>query len=316
MLVYIKPLSLFPEIHSDTLFGAICSAISNIYPDKIDDMINEFNNNPPFIISSPLPFIYDTNNNIVRFYPKIKDSSNKKHDSNKLKKYKSIEYFDEETFLKFINGDVTTPNLIENIDKLSYNNMIIQRDYGTNFSCKEKIIPGNSINRLDNSSENIYYTSGYEYYNMGLYFFIRFYNKEYESIIKSAIKYLKDGGLGKDVSIGKGQFDYFIEENNTIEDKLYHNKGNFFTTLSRYIPTESEITNLPKKTYYDIVSKRGRFSTGEIRRKVNFFSEGSSFLNTNQDYYGRNIESGIVNPSIEYGYAFVIKINRSVLDYV
>lgn len=312
MLVYIKPLTLFPEIHSDTLFGALCSAISNLYPYKMDDMISNFlDNNPPFIISSPLPYIYDEEK-IIRLYPKIHDSSDKRYDSNKLKQYKTIQYFDEATFIDYIKGDITESDLIDNIDKLAYNNIIFQDDYNINFSCVEKILPGNNINRLTNSSENIYYTSGYEYSDMGLYFFIKFFDKEYERIVTSAIKYLKDAGLGKDISIGKGQFDYFFEENNQIENIIYYNKGMFFTTLSRYIPTENELKNITNKSYYDITSKRGRSSNGEIRRKVTFFTEGSTFFNNNQEFYGKIIESGIVNPSVEYGYAFVVKINRSV----
>lgn len=37
MLVYIKPLSMFPKLHSDTLFGALTSAINELFPDKIDE---------------------------------------------------------------------------------------------------------------------------------------------------------------------------------------------------------------------------------------------------------------------------------------
>ena len=59
MLVYIKPLSMFPRLHSDWLFGAILSAISEIFPDKLDDVISDFNDtNPPFLISSTFPVLY------------------------------------------------------------------------------------------------------------------------------------------------------------------------------------------------------------------------------------------------------------------
>ena len=34
MLIYIKPLSTFPKLHSDTLFGALTSAISELYPNS------------------------------------------------------------------------------------------------------------------------------------------------------------------------------------------------------------------------------------------------------------------------------------------
>ena len=58
MLIYIKPLSVFPELHSDRLFGAIFSAISELYPEKLNEIIENFeDNNPPFIISSAFPAI-------------------------------------------------------------------------------------------------------------------------------------------------------------------------------------------------------------------------------------------------------------------
>ena len=66
MLVYIKPLSTFPKLHSDTLFGALTSAVSELYPDKVEDMLNEFkNNNPPFFISSTFPVIF--RNAVIRY---------------------------------------------------------------------------------------------------------------------------------------------------------------------------------------------------------------------------------------------------------
>lgn len=55
MLIYLKPLSIFPELHSDTLFGAITYAISQLYPEKVDEMVKSFEDEPPFIISSTFP---------------------------------------------------------------------------------------------------------------------------------------------------------------------------------------------------------------------------------------------------------------------
>ena len=65
MLVYIKPLSTFPKLHSDTIFGAITYAISELYPDLVDGMINEFESRkPPFLISSAFPVIFNDDEKI------------------------------------------------------------------------------------------------------------------------------------------------------------------------------------------------------------------------------------------------------------
>ena len=311
MLVYIKPLTLFQELHSDTLFGAICSAISVLFPEKIDKIINDFEEKPPFLISSTFPFIYD-DKKTIRFYPKINSiSAYKDFDSTLIKKYKSVQYIDEELFFDLITGQINEENIIENFDDYFTNYSMLMKDNPEiDFKCSNRIIPGNTINRLNNASENIYYSDGLDFVNMGLYFFIKINDSEYVDIINSALKYLKDLGFGKDISIGKGQFDYNIEEND-IEQKLYDNNGNYFVTLSRYIPTVRNIEKINEESAYDISYKRGRSSKGEIRKQVRFFTEGSTFPDVNDtEFYGQIIHSGKDTPAVEYGYAFPIKIKR------
>lgn len=61
MLVYIHPISLFPELHSDKIFGAILANMNDLYPSLVDIVIQKFKNrNPPFLISSAFPFIEKT----------------------------------------------------------------------------------------------------------------------------------------------------------------------------------------------------------------------------------------------------------------
>lgn len=60
MLVNIKPLSTFPKLHSDTLFGALLSAINELYPDKVEYIIDKFEEGkPPFLISSTFPVLFN-----------------------------------------------------------------------------------------------------------------------------------------------------------------------------------------------------------------------------------------------------------------
>ena len=313
MLVYIKPITLFQQLRSDTLFGAICSAISELYPEKIDEIINDFEEKPPFLISSAFPYIYNEKK-IIRFYPKInRITGYNEFDSLKIKKYKSIQYFEEEIFMDLITGKTREEEIMQNLDEYYTNYfMLMKKDPEIDFRLSNRIIPGNTINRINNSSENIYYTNGIDYTKMGLYFFIKFIDMEYVDIIKSALKYLKDLGFGKDISIGKGQFDYTMEENK-IESELYENSGNYFVTLSRYIPTIENIENINNESAYEIESKRGRSSRGEIRKQVRFFTEGSTFNHIKEkENYGQIVHSGVHSPAVEYGYAFPIKFNRGI----
>ena len=170
-------------------------------------------------------------------------------------------------------------------------------------------MPNNSINRLTNETDNIFYSEGVEYGNMGLFFLIDIINPEYESILKSALKFLKDRGLGRDISTGKGQFDYEIEDISLNE--LYENEGNKFITLSRFIPTSDDLEEIIADCNYELGSKRGRDKSGEIRSQIRFFKEGSTFKNS-KEFYGRLVDVGINFPAVEYGFAYTIKYSEEI----
>lgn len=313
MLIYIKPLSTFPKLHSDTLFGAITSAISELYPDLVEDMLNEFNaGRPPFILSSTFPYVYNDETK-VRFYPKIildYDSSGISREI--LKKYKKINYIDEEIFLSLINGNLTELDLLNNYgDYFESGSLLMSKDYRIDARIGGNIIPNNSVNRLTNESDAIFYSQGDTFQNMGLFFVIYLYDEEYEDIIKNVFKFLKDRGFGRDLSTGKGQFDYEITDN--IIEEFNNSEGDSFVTLSRFIPTQDNLNKINEYSSYEIDSKRGRHHSGEIRKEVKFFKEGSTFPNY-QLTYGNIIKSGDVNPAVEYGYAFPVRFNRGDLN--
>ena len=321
MLIYIKPLSTFPKLHSDTLFGAITSAISELYPEILEEMIKEFNDGrPPFILSSPFPYIYNDETK-VRFYPKIildYDSSTINRDI--LKKYKKINFIDEEIFLSLINGDLTELDLLSKYGEYyeykygeyyESGSLLMTKNYGINGHIGSNILPNNSVNRLTNESDAIFYSQGDTFQNMGLFFIINFFDEEYEDIIKNVFKFLKDRGFGRDLSTGKGQFDYEISDD--LVKEFENSDGNSFTTLSRYIPTPDDLNKINEYSAYEIDSKRGRHPSGEIRKEVKFFKEGSSFPNY-QLTYGNIIKSSDVNPAVEYGYAFPVRFNRSDMN--
>ena len=313
MLIYIKPLSTFPKLHSDTLFGAITSAISELYPEILEDMLKEFSDGrPPFILSSAFPYIYNEETK-VRFYPKIildYDSSSINRDI--LKKYKKVNFIEEDIFLSLINGDLTELDILNKYGEYyESGSLLMTKDYGIDAHISGNILPNNSVNRLTNESDAIFYSQGDTFQNMGLFFIINFFDKEYADIIKNVFKFLKDRGFGRDLSTGKGQFDYEISDDLLVEFK--NCEGQCFTTLSRYIPTSEDLDKINEYSAYEIDSKRGRHPSGEIRKEVKFFKEGSTFPNY-QLTYGNIFKSSDVNPAVEYGYAFPVRFNRSDMD--
>ena len=308
MLVYIKPLSTFPKLHSDTLFGAITSAISELYPEKLDEMINEFENGmPPFLLSSAFPVIFGEQK--VRFYPKLLLASDLAGiDSKIIKDYKKVDYIEEKIFNKLINGEISENDILNDYKSYKrFSNLLLSKDIDVDIGLGENILPNNSVNRLTTDTK-IFYSSGDSYKNMGLFFIVQVFKEEYRDVLISSVKFLKDRGFGRDISTGKGHFDFEIEEDNLsceIHDE------NSFVSLSRFIPKEDDLKLIDENSFYEISSKRGRDKSGEIRKQVRFFKEGSVFSNTSLTY-GKIVKSGEVNPAVEYGYAFPIRFNREM----
>ena len=308
MLIYIKPLSVFPKLHSDRLFGAFISAISELYPDKVDEIINDFkSNNPPFIISSTFPAI-SIDDEKLRFFPKIiiNNSLNKTFNLDDLKDFKKVEYYEERIFFDIINGKLSEEEILTNYNNYHrISNFLMLKDKEVNIEVKNAILPNNMINRLSGETK-IFYSDGLRYSdNIELFFFIEFFNPDYENIIKSALKFLKDRGFGQDISIGKGQFDYTIEDisiNDLSQNSVSHDNDKFIT-LSRFIPSEEDLKFIDEYSNYEILSKRSKDKSGENRKQVRFFKEGSTFKSYSK-YYGRIVESGHERPAIEYGFAF------------
>ena len=310
MLIYLEPLSLFPELHSDTIFGALTYAIKELYgEEKVKEMLIDFEEEPPFILSSTFPYLFKDDIKI-RFFPKVilnlADGIEKS--INDLKEYKKVDFLEEEIFFKLVNGEITEGEIISNISNYhKVKNLLMKEDYEIDIGFSENIIPNNSINRL-NSETKIFYTSGKEFKNLGLFFIIEFNDENYKPIVKSAIKFLKDRGFGKDISVGKGHFDFTIDEDYSINDFLKNQDDmDYFITLSRYIPSCDEIEEINESSSYEIGSKRGMSSSGEIRNQVRFFKEGSIFP-IYKDYYGTIVSSGSdSNPAVEFGFAFPLK---------
>lgn len=310
MLIYLEPLSIFPELHSDTIFGALTYAIKELYGvEKVKEMINDFNEEPPFILSSTFPYVFKGDIKI-RFFPKVilNTVDDAERSINDLKTYKKIDFLEEDIFFKLINGEISEGEIISSIsDYHKVKNLLMKEDYGIDIGFSENIIPNNSINRLNNETK-IFYTSGKEFKYLGLFFIIEFNNEEYKPVIKSAIRFLKDRGFGKDISVGKGHFDYKIDEDYSINDFLNNQENmEYFITLSRYIPNGEEIKEIDQSSSYELGSKRGMSSQGDIRKHVRFFKEGSIFP-VYKDYYGTIVPSGTdSNPAVEFGFAFPLK---------
>jgi CRISPR-associated protein Csm4 len=302
MLVYLQPQSSFPPLHSDTIFGSVIYAISQLYGEELESIVAKFkdeNLDPPFLVSSAFPYIQGTEK--IRLFPRIIDEP-VKADPEKVKAFKKVEFIEESIFLKWSSGTLDEKKIIDNLnDYYLRENMLFMDKPDVDFNRGQILVPKNSINRLSNASENIFYAPGDNYQNMGLFFLIKIINEKYSEHVKAAIRFLSDRGFGRDISTGGGHFKFEIE--NIELDKA---EGQRFVILSRYIPQNEELEHLSKNSWFEIGSKRGRSSSGEIRKQIRFFSEGSTFKSSNKKFYGKIVESGY--KSLEYGLAYTFNM--------
>ena len=311
MIIHIEPKSSFQGLSSDTIYGATFNAIYNLYED-FDEVLELFKQTPPFLISSAFPFVFAEE--IAHFFPKPIEGSQQKlttFDGNTVKKMKSTKYIHESLFNKWINGEINYDYLASNISEYSdpKDGLMYSKDLSLDFNIKSLDIARNSINRQTQFTD-IFYSSGNYYTNSGLFFLVRFMNEEsekkYSGLITGAFRFLRDRGFGGDVSAGKGHFE-IIDFSDT---KIIHEpeEGNRFISLSRYHPTQDEISVYKgnKDIWYDIFTKRGRSSDGRIRKQVRFFTEGSIFPDLNKGIYGKTIP--VAKDAVEFGYAFNVRM--------
>lgn len=300
-IIYIKPESSFPSLHSDRLFGAMCVAIKDIYG---ENELQEILKNP-FLVSSAFPYIGKEKE---RFFPKpmeeLEFHKEFRRYFDESKRLRVVRYVQEDIFNKIINGELKDINLIEELRTRAYKirNSFLFEDLKEHFDIYLQEQPRNIINRMTHESLGIFYSHGEYYNNVGLFFLIRC-AEDQKAIVESSLKYLQDKGFGPDISVGAGAFtiEGFSDESPIKEPPDRRN----FLTLSRYIPTVDELEHYQTNGgSYELISKRGISPDGRVKKRVRFFAEGSVLPDMGKEKYGRIVE--VLEDSIEYGYAYNI----------
>ncbi|MEW6418832.1 MAG: RAMP superfamily CRISPR-associated protein [Nitrospirota bacterium] len=138
--IYLRPKgSLAGTISSDTLFGALCWSIKELYGTaELEGILSKFRENPKFIISSAFPYLYRDSEK-VRFFPKplLPSLSSLQVDGlaseskgvrrgpqnvfvkrraivevvEKEKPIRSVDYFSQRLFEEIVKGEIETESL-------------------------------------------------------------------------------------------------------------------------------------------------------------------------------------------------------------
>jgi len=275
--IRIRPISVFPELDSIKLFGAIFSAISELYPENIKEFKNNFEKGN-IRLSSAFPVVKNT-----YFFPKpiLLTQKNKINEENKkeiienyinFKKFKKTKFVSKEVFEEIIKKGIYDRELIKRIDE-EY-----KIENGCLISKKEKVLesemieePKVVVNRFSQKTK-IFYKEGIYYKNTDLYFFVDADERSYK-IILTAVKFLEDRGFGPKYSSGFGQFKFI--EDNTLE---LNTCGERWLILSKYMPNDEEITSVGwDNSFYQFKEIKGLTKGGSYIAPMYVFTEGSCF---------------------------------------
>lgn len=275
--IYLKPKgSLFCPINSDTLFGALCWSIREIYgTTELEKTLSKFQENPIFIVSSALPYLHRDGRK-ARFFPKpllpgltsiqidrlALESKEVKRRAiaellEKEKLVKSVAYISERLFEEIIKEEANTQAILkrlvvrgvkdEDIEKIGNalitkgERILIDPKAEWRIFWREIDLQRNEIDRVTGSTaEGRLFFDKETIFDRdigGMWFILRTDDLDY---IKPLLRYLEDTGIGGERTVGKGHFAIPLDEIREVDIPDGGTDANCFITLSRYIPLNGE----------------------------------------------------------------------------
>jgi CRISPR type III-A-associated RAMP protein Csm4 len=268
--------ALASAISSDTLFGAVCWGMQalGLKPDLAEWLGAA--GAPPFAFSAPLPVWLDGEGARVRFYPRpasfearlersaptaTKEARLAQADG--AKERKGLEWVSAGALaliatgalrLEEVGGEsspvqVWGQALLTDAEAAALTGAGI--DKGSNF-WGTGAVQRNHIDRVLGATVEglLFYQVETAFHpQAGLWALLRAEQADLDGLIRPALRYLADTGLGGKRAVGKGQFDIWIE---ATPPKLPHPaNANAVMLLSRYLPAEDELAalNAPSAAY-------------------------------------------------------------------
>lgn len=303
--VYLTPRSVFQtELPSHTIFGAICAAMAEL-GGPVEGMIESFETDPPFLLTSAFPFVGTERKRHFLPRPILPPPRIPEKDLDRVKDYKRVRYIDTDLFRAWATGRTSAGAIIAGMGTLTERHGLLWKGEMEEFGIQEGQRPHNRVNRMISGSDAFFSSQGKHFKNAGLYFLLDVRRREYESEVLAALRFLADRGLGGRISAGMGAFDLSFGE----ADFLPTGREDHLLTLSRFIP--ADLHAFGGDIYYEIVPVRGRSGDGKVRKSVLTLKEGSVFKNTGAASYGSIERVREDRPVVEYGMAFPVPFRWS-----
>lgn len=337
MIVYLQPKTPFSKAvpRSDTLFGAICWSICLLYGEtELSNLLAKFQENTaPFVLSSLFPYVQNRKGEKVLFLPRplLPPSTlelGSKEDYEKLKKSKKAKYVSEQVFNSILDGTYEEKKDSYVIESNAVMTKTEQQGSLSEFF-KQTEIARNTINRLTNATK-LYYepiVAINKEQQTGFYFLVKLdpvSDKQVRPMLKAALSFLQEKGFGGNSSVGFGQCQVEVVDQNPIKD---FKDGNQLVTLSLMFPNLKDREHLSKSrnnTYAQIERRKGFLESSYLSGRfpqvwkptLFMLTEGSNFpCDNDRKLYGQLFEdkrAGLdFNPRINgLAYTVAIKSNQ------
>jgi CRISPR-associated protein Csm4 len=326
-LIRLNPRSGFEiELHSDTLFGAICWGIRTLFGEtKLLSILEEFSYAPPFMLSSAFPWKEQKEAKKTYYLPKpllppltiadlmgLVDKSKPKETyhtekknlvdlADKYKKFKKLKWLPVSMFKKVLRGSSEQELFRDYLDKL------LTAPRFTNSGVSQK----NSLDRMTLSTTGAgetFFTPDIAFREKyGLFFLLKTAN--FDDYLRPVLMFLQDSGIGPNAKTGKNWFNVDIDETPLLDGTA----GNAFITLSRYIGGElldTEASCYQLTSVRSKVESRLEFAGEDVwKDRVTYFTPGSLLkpLERKVHYGGLVPVKEVAGKTIyQYGYAYPV----------
>ncbi|MEM4721515.1 MAG: type III-A CRISPR-associated RAMP protein Csm4 [Candidatus Methanomethylicaceae archaeon] len=285
---YLNPLGFMPrEVRSDTIASAVIWSLAEMGRD-VEPLIKDGS----LRVSSAMPMLKTQGNERVLFFPKPKIPPPAKAgsaDIDKIKSYKQVSYLQDKIFIDLLSGSLSVWDIVSRIDQ-NYEvrgQLIAEKGVLENFDLMPWTRVRNAVNRIKGGAENFFTSHGTFYMNAGLFFLLEG-SDDWVSSTVLALRFLQDRGIGGEVSIGHGRFNfetYEREIQHRIKEIILPSGANGegapedegAVLLSLYLPKPEEwikICSRKDRLYYSLCWRAGRRSSGP-KKRVLFLEEGS-----------------------------------------
>lgn len=291
---------------SETLFGAFCWSLRYLYGVAyLEELLRDYTQHEDFfVLSSAFPF-FQGNSQSLACYPKPLHlvltwqqaeevwgnkgllKSEKVKAAKQLKDFNKIKYLSETVWQTVLAGKRASflfAGYCQGQYVLAEQTLMSreERENLVNFlaACKQEVVQHAAVDRMgmttDGAGDTYYETLTFAPPCFRLHFLLR--TKKIDKLMP-VLRYLEDTGIGGDRRIGRGRYRILIEE-----ITAFPAEGEWFTTLSRYLPVVGEVVWDHPITAYNLVPYRGKIESGSFLKEgnvwkapVRYCGEGSVF---------------------------------------